>query len=535
MKKREIKNYFKLGILIIGISFFITNCQKDDTDSVEQLEVVKSNLSIKYVSSEKIPNIINLLNPNNRSSSKSSMVSTAFGNIAIENVLEVIDTLGNQNYSFILTPKNPKPNSIFNLVVNSSSGIINMAIVEYRMAPSFAQDYYKGLKTISEFTGSIFKFPYSSSSNLFTKSSETCIQNIDEVVNCDQINVDNGNMISLPSGGGTQGTTSLYDTTTYTGGDGGNVTHNYSGGGSVSWECNDDGTTQWSPAQCNAAGHGGAWVITLPYNHTNRYSYTKKTENCCDKTNLDGSIGVNLLTKEEFLDQIVIDQNFKDNPCLKKVYEDMGKAASIKNYLQNFDPNFTNPIANLRLTVGVHPDHPDATAVTNEPNNYIITITFNPNKLNRPKLDVARTMIHEIIHAEMYRKLLEVARQPNIPWTEEFIHTLRNNYEGLADYYTRHWLELPLHQQPRDPQHELMAEHFIGIISKALKNVDNSLTDQQYRAIAWTGLKGTGGELDANTGLPPNPTIAWSLVPLSERLLINSAYKDFSTSNSNCQ
>ena len=126
----------------------------------------------------------------------------------------------------------------------------------------------------------------------------------------------------------------------------------------------------------------------------------------------------------------------------------------------------------LRLSVGVHPEYPEASAVTDQPVDGLIKITFNPNKLDRPKLDVARTMIHEIIHAEMYRKLLEVAGQPNIPWTREFINTLRNNYEGLADYYTRYWLELPLDQQPGDPQHQLMAEHFIDIIIQALKDVD---------------------------------------------------------------
>jgi hypothetical protein len=236
----------------------------------------------------------------------------------------------------------------------------------------------------------------------------------------------------------------------------------------------------------------------------------------------------------DFEDNVILDNEFINNPCLNSVYNDMGKASTIKTYLQNFDPNFTNPVANLQFSVGVHPIYPNATAVTDEPNNYLIKITFNPNRLDRPKLGVARTMIHEIIHAEMYRKLLEVAKLPNIPWTEAFIHTLRNNYEGLADYYTRYWLELPLGQPVGTTQHQLMAEHFIDIIIQALKDVDNSLTDLQYRAIAWAGLKG-GTPLDEDTGLPPNPTVAWSNVPLSERLLLNNTYQDFQNTNSNCQ
>ena len=85
-----------------------------------------------------------------------------------------------------------------------------------------------------------------------------------------------------------------------------------------------------------------------------------------------------------------------------------------------------------------------------------------------------------------------------------------------------------------------MAEHFIDIIIQALKDVDNSLTDLQYRAIAWAGLKGSGllgqpNVLDDDTGLPPNPTVAWENVPLSERLLLNNTYQDFQNTNSNCQ
>ena len=49
--------------------------------------------------------------------------------------------------------------------------------------------------------------------------------------------------------------------------------------------------------------------------------------------------------------------------------------------------------------------------------------------------------MHEMIHAEMYRKLLAHVQQPEIPWTEEFIHSLKNDFNGLADYYTRWWLK----------------------------------------------------------------------------------------------
>ncbi|MFN4764666.1 hypothetical protein ACKGJN_16165 [Gillisia sp. Q332] len=236
----------------------------------------------------------------------------------------------------------------------------------------------------------------------------------------------------------------------------------------------------------------------------------------------------------DFEEEVILNKSFIDNNCLYGVYTAMGKATKFKEYLQNFDNNFTNPVANLRLTTGVHPVYPNATAVTDEPNNYLIKITFNPNLLNRPNIDVARTMIHEMIHAEMYRKLLSIARQPEVPWTEAFIKSLKNDFEGLEEYYTRYWLEWPLDQPAGAPQHQLMAEHYIEIIKQTLRDYDDSLTDLQYEALAWVGLKG-GAELNAITGLPPNPTVAWEKEPLANRLLLNSAYENFIASNPNCQ
>lgn len=65
--------------------------------------------------------------------------------------------------------------------------------------------------------------------------------------------------------------------------------------------------------------------------------------------------------------------------------------------------------------------------------NYLITITFNENNLDRPSLSVARTFIHEIIHAEIFRKLLSVAQHPSILLTQSQIIQLRNDYPGLYD------------------------------------------------------------------------------------------------------
>lgn len=169
--------------------------------------------------------------------------------------------------------------------------------------------------------------------------------------------------------------------------------------------------------------------------------------------------------------KVIVDKSLKNNPCLFEVYSKLGGSSTFQNYLQNFDGNFS--VANLKLSVGTDPNHPLANAVTYPPASYLIEIKLNPVKLARPQLDVARTFIHELIHAEIYRKLLSCAKLPNLnvnnysdsQW-KAYITSLKNNFPGLQDYYMRYLYGVPANQQITDAQHELMAQHYRGIIIK---------------------------------------------------------------------
>src|SRR5699024_6411357 len=190
---------------------------------------------------------------------------------------------------------------------------------------------------------------------------------------------------------------------------------------------------------------------------------------------------------------------------------------SISDYIKNFEP--TGSVANLTLQVDddfsdhTNPDLWNAGAITSQPENYMITITFNADPslnssiTNFSSLILAVEFMHEMIHAEMYRKLLAYAQEPNVPWTREFIHGLRNDFPGLADYYTRYWLELPPDQEADTPQHQAMAAHYIAIMSDALKDYDDNAHSQDfYESLAWVGLKGT---------------VAWNAMTTTEQDAIN--------------
>ncbi|WP_143094876.1 hypothetical protein [Bizionia echini] len=237
-------------------------------------------------------------------------------------------------------------------------------------------------------------------------------------------------------------------------------------------------------------------------------------------------------------EELILDSDLKNNTCLNSVYIEMGKAPTFANYLSNFDSDMS--VANLKLTSNTNLIS-GTNAQTSPPQNYLITITFNENNLDRPNLSIARTFIHEIIHAEVFRKLLSAANQPNLNYTQyteeqwrNYIINLRNNFEGLYDYYMRWKWDVPHDQTPSDPQHEAMAQHYRDIVIQALMEYDPNQTNDVYEALAWEGLMGSG-TFNATTGLYSNSTVAWSNLSQQERLNTLSVINTFKSSNPNCQ
>jgi len=242
----------------------------------------------------------------------------------------------------------------------------------------------------------------------------------------------------------------------------------------------------------------------------------------------------------DYWSRVIVDRSLRDNPCLYGVYTKLGQAPTFDRYLRKFDSDFS--VADLKLSAGSNPNHTEANAVTYEPENFLIETRFNPDNLNRPSLDIARTFIHELIHAEMYRKLLSCSRLPhvnvnnmsNAQW-QVYINNLKDDFPSLFDYYMRYLYNVPTNQQVSEPQHELMAQHYRQIVVQVLKQYDgNAHSDELYNALAWIGLMGEG-IFNPTTALPSNPSVAWGKLPLSDRLNIKATYDNFINSNPPCQ
>ncbi|OHT47043.1 hypothetical protein B0A71_21685 [Flavobacterium tructae] len=230
--------------------------------------------------------------------------------------------------------------------------------------------------------------------------------------------------------------------------------------------------------------------------------------------------------------RVILDPTFSDNKCLMGVYTQLGGSATFQNYLKKFDGDFS--LANLTLSVGIDPKHPNASAVTYQPKNGLIEIKFNPEKLNTPALNIAKNFAHEILHAEMFEKLLALSGKKEIPWSAEFIESIRDDEPKIAEYYTMYLYDIPIGGSISDPQHEYMAQLSIKTIKDILKQYDNTQAEDLYTAIAWWGLMGKD-EPNEITGLPPQPTAAWVNMPKVERLRLIDIYINFKNANTPCQ
>ncbi|GJQ07439.1 hypothetical protein CAPN010_15970 [Capnocytophaga cynodegmi] len=167
---------------------------------------------------------------------------------------------------------------------------------------------------------------------------------------------------------------------------------------------------------------------------------------------------------------------------LKDEYKGFLKLSAVSNFRQRF-----------KTSEG-------ATAVTVPPKNNIIEIAFNTdpkasgNVMNTSTILVGFALIHEMVHAEIFRKLLEASELPYIPkkdspeW-ESFMNNLYGSFYEYFDTYVRFSFKTT---NPTEIQHELMAQSYVEIMAKALTDFDkNKHPKEFYENIAWSGLQNT--------------------------------------------
>ena len=212
-------------------------------------------------------------------------------------------------------------------------------------------------------------------------------------------------------------------------------------------------------------------------------------------------------------------------------------STDFKDAIQKFDNEF--PVAHLKFDMGdigasrgktIPPKN--ETLKLNSPD-YVITVRINNNSTNsgvtaRPNLLVAKTIAHEVIHAEMFRKLLSLAKQGHLSFTgwttqqqTDYMISIKENFFGIYDYMRRH----------KNWQHQQMATHYRETLARILQEYDtgNAVSDNQqptqlYMDLSWEGLIYENGN---------NAIYTWTSLPQTEKDRIKSVIASYISDNIN--
>ena len=220
--------------------------------------------------------------------------------------------------------------------------------------------------------------------------------------------------------------------------------------------------------------------------------------------------------------QIIKDPSFEGTKA-DCVYEKLvNLSCGFKNAIKKFDGDF--PVAHLRFKLADLGS--EVRGLTSPPQNYVIDITLNNNSSSsgthfRPNLLIAKTIIHEVIHAEMFRKMLSLANENGNIEVTKLNNMLKNgDYPGMLDYYITYGLNGFQHQQ--------MVQNYRETIGRVLQEFDTGIAlnngeipQQKYMDFAWEGLN--------NSNL-----IAWqNVISPEERSRINGVIQNYIDANNN--
>ena len=180
----------------------------------------------------------------------------------------------------------------------------------------------------------------------------------------------------------------------------------------------------------------------------------------------------------DFENKIILDPSFKNNQKAFCVYDKMKSNNGFKTFTAPF--NIENPVAFIKLKAGQVLDNDRAmTSPPDENNIIVITINNNPTHPNginsQPNLFLCQTIIHEVIHAEFFRRIIEaLGSNPASETLQTIIDALKKSkYQVLANYL------LASNQWPDWP-HNYMAEQFRKSIARVTQEFDTGNPVTEY-------------------------------------------------------
>jgi sulfur relay (sulfurtransferase) DsrF/TusC family protein len=220
---------------------------------------------------------------------------------------------------------------------------------------------------------------------------------------------------------------------------------------------------------------GGGSTEIVKYDCAGEPNGTASTNNPCNIC-MGGNTGITACAVDTAMSSKFV-RDRKAMCALSKLMKD----GLFKNILNNFIG--TNKPIDLTFKLDSIPQEPGfqtyANTIPNPAtwNSNNIDITLAENVIdNLTSLEVGLALLHEGVHAEIFRKLISIQGPSNLS---------NKNFPTLFNLYTQYKVN-------QGYTHEYMANHYVDLMASALGKFDNNkFTIDYYKAIAWFGLKGT--------------------------------------------
>ena len=494
---------FKIGFSFLFLALTIMSCEKDSeifNDNANDFEIItiteKGNYNLLISNANNLPQIVKRIEKYDKTKSfKWSKEEASSYWINPDQVVATVDSLGNKTYAFELKSKRYEPEHLYNLIVATrvDDKKVHPFIMDYQFINSNKYAYAREEKR--EFKGTINVYSYqnfiSSVGNLSardTLNATPCYEDIGRTVSDS----------SESSGGGD-------------GGDSGGL-GNGTTGGSSTWAPVPPPSTTTITVKNKTVGYvevgEGDYVNAL----TEDFKGESSTESTTTTIDEDCPNDVALLLPiNEEEDRIITNELREREKC---IFEMLTKNSDdfIRELLSNFEGESEFDVK-LISRDGVFDDDSEVNAKTNPSiENGEITIKFNSNILkDYGVLSIARTFLHELIHAKMYYVLYST----NTDLEEmEFLET----FTKYDNKYT----------QSYNAQHQTMAELYVNTMTSALKKFHRSalldeynflhesenFNDSFYESLAWRGLQNQNVE-------------AYNQLDKSKKEALNKLYEEF--------
>ncbi|GAA4891048.1 hypothetical protein GCM10023311_14200 [Flaviramulus aquimarinus] len=547
MKKQKFKSLFKIGILCFGIVVFLQNCQKED-DNQPNSDLQNKNKSISQTSLSDLldrnslsKETFGLMSKNQNLTSKNKTNKPSF-KLTNTKGLKYIEN-DNTYHVFPMIRTDEADKYFYNLVVYEHSGVLEKYIYKYPLDKtedvivSKIEDdnFSKESKTVSAKS-----FGDCTTTHFYNVTPCPCVGHIDpRICQCPVQPI------------WTFSHTTKRCTNTNTNPDidvpGDTSNDDFDGTGPVllPLPTNPDKTPSGIPANPIP-------VITPDFDISNLLGLTnlqrdwlEKLENQNFKSDIEDYVNqyigtVEFNSAQIFVQKVIIawilNRNTEVDFDDQIINELTGKALCIynkltsssidfKNAVKKFDGDF--PVSHISFKINNTLSSGNY-GITNPPSNFNITVEFSNNQLsNISDLGSAVAFAHEIIHAEIFRKMLSAAQRGdldpvNMTQKEQiiYVNSLRNDFPGIYDYYIQRYKPTWNHNQ--------MASHYRGTIADILEEFDNSDKSRQvYEDLSWVGLR------ILENGVT---SIAWDSLIKSEKDRVLSNFNTyFFNGTSNCK